>query len=80
MSISLYDSKPLYFMSNTCESVKWKTMTSKVWHKDLQKMDEIPFFCLNIVDDYNNDMNDIDLVDQVKFVYCWNFFMQKRKW
>ena len=27
VALSLYDSKPFYFMSNACEVVKWNTMT-----------------------------------------------------
>ena len=80
VSLPLYDSNPFYFMSNAYESVKWKTMTRKVWHKDLQKMVEMPFFSLNIIDDYNNGINDVDLADQVRNVYHWDLFMRKRKW
>jgi len=43
-------------------------------------MVKMPFFCLNIIDDYNNGMNDVDLADQVRNVYHWDLFMPKRKW
>ena len=45
--ISLYDSKPFYFISNACEEVKWNHTTRQVWHRDLQKMVEMPFFRIN---------------------------------
>ena len=32
--LSLYDSKPFYFMSNACEVVKWNKKTRKVWSKE----------------------------------------------
>ena len=38
IALSLYESKPFYFMSNACEEVKWKQMTCQVWYRDLQKM------------------------------------------
>ena len=30
VALSLYDSKPFYFMSNACEVVKWNKITRKV--------------------------------------------------
>ena len=52
MELSLYDSKPFYFMSNACEVVKWNKMTRKVWTKEKNRMVEMPFFCLNMIYDY----------------------------
>jgi len=69
VAISLYDSKPFYFMSNACEEVKWKKMTRQVWYRDLQKMVEMLVFCLNLIHYFNHGMNDVDLVDQVRQVY-----------
>ena len=34
VALSLYDSKPFYFMSNACELFKWNKMTRKVWSKE----------------------------------------------
>ena len=78
--LSLYDSKPFYFMSNSCEEVKWKHMTRQVCHRDLHQMVEIPFFRLNLIHDYNYGMNDVDLADQVRNVYRWDIFVWNRKW
>ena len=50
-SLYLLDIKPFYFMSNACEEVKWKQMTRQVWHRDLQKLVDMPFFCLNLIHD-----------------------------
>ena len=51
VALSLYDSKPFYFMSNACEVFKWNKMTCKVWSKESNRMVEIPFFCLNLIHD-----------------------------
>ena len=80
VAISLYDSKPFYFMYNACEEVKWKQMTRQVWHIDLQKMVEMPFFRLNSIHDYNHVMNGVDLAYQVCNVYQYDLFMWKRRW
>ena len=55
-------------------------MNRQVCHRDLHKMVEMPFFRLNLIHDYNNGMNNVDLADQVRNVYRWDIFMWKRKW
>ena len=67
--LSLYDSKPFYFMSNACELVKWNKMTRKVWSKGKNRMVEMPFFRLNLIHNYNIGMNAIDLADQIINTY-----------
>ena len=51
VALFLYGSKPFYFMSNACEEVKWKQMTRQVWHRDLQKIVDMPFLRLNLIHD-----------------------------
>ena len=43
-ALSLYDSKPFYFISNACEVVKWNNMTRRVRSKEKNRMVEMPFF------------------------------------
>ena len=40
----------------------------------------MPFFCLNLIHDYNIGMNAIDLADQIINTYRWDLFMRNRKW
>ena len=51
-------------------------MTRKVWSKESNR----PFFCLNIIHDYNIGMNAIYLVEKIINTYRWDIFMRKRKW
>ena len=55
-------------------------MTSQVWHREIQKIFDMPLFCLSLIYDYNHGMNDVNLVDQVRNVYRWDLFMRKRKY
>ena len=80
VEFSLHDNKPVYFMSNVCEIVKWNKMTRKVWSKEKNRMIEMPFFRLNLIHDYNIGMNTIYLADQKTNTYRWDIFMRKRKW
>ena len=40
----------------------------------------MPFFCLNLIQDYNIGMNAIDLSEKIRNTYHWDLFMCKRKW
>ena len=80
VALSLYDGKPFYFMFNACEAVKCNKMTRKVWSKEINRMIEMPFFCLNLIHAYNIGMNAIDLSDQIRNTYLWDIFMHKRTW
>jgi len=52
VTISLYDQKPVYLLSN--------------W--------------LNIIDTYNHNMNNIDIADQLRTIYCFFMWLRKRIW
>ena len=80
IALYLYDSKPFYLISNTCEEVKWKHMNRQVWHRELKKMVDMPFFRLNLIHDYNHGMNYVDLANQVRNVHQWDIFIWKSKW
>ena len=55
-------------------------MKYPMWHKDLQRMFEIPFFFHNLIGDQNNGMNDVDIAYQVQNVYQWDIFMWNPEW
>ena len=48
-----YDSKPVYFISNTCRKVEWIKKNRKLWHKEKGKSVNDPFICLSLEDEYN---------------------------
>ena len=51
-----------------------------VFHRNLKKMVKVPYYRLNVVDEYNMHMNSVDRADQLRGVYKWDLFMRKRKW
>ena len=79
MALSLYNSKPFYCMYNACEVVKWNKITRRVWSKESNRMVKMPFFCFNIIHDYNIGINAIGLAYQVRNTYCWDLFMHYRE-
>lgn len=50
VAVSLYDSKPVYFIPNVCESIEWKKKNRVLWHKKKGRNINAPFYCLNLVD------------------------------
>ena len=43
-------------------------------------MVRVPFYRLNLADEYNNKMGRVDVGDQLRNYYRFDHFMRKRKW
>lgn len=80
IAASIYDTKPVHFLSMSCKEVKWVIKTKKVWDKVKQKVVEMEFLRLNLIDDYNNGMGHVDLGDQLRNQYRFDHWMHKTKW
>lgn len=44
-----------------------------------RKMVKVPFYRLNLADEYNNKTRRVDVENQLQNDYCFDHFMQKRK-
>jgi len=80
VTISLYDSKPVYLLSSASEKIYWKKINRKLWKSNENQMVDAPFFRLNVIDDYNHTMGNVDISDQLRGTYRWDKWMRKRKW
>jgi len=80
LAVSVYDTKPVHFLSMACDSVKWIEKSRRVYDKSSKKMVDSKFLRLNINDDYNNGMGDVDIADQLRFCYRFDHWMRKYKW
>jgi len=45
-----------------------------------KKKIKLPFYRLSMIDDYNNNMNNVDIADQLRTVYRYDRWMWKQKW
>ena len=52
-------------LKNAYEKVEWIEKSRKIWRKDTQQLVDVMFHLLNIIDDYNFNMNNVDVVDQL---------------
>ncbi len=76
---SCYNQKPFYMISHSCENVSWMPVTKKVWSSNLRKLVDYSFLCWNLSNDYNFEMNDNHIADQLWLVYCIMRFQRNNK-
>jgi hypothetical protein len=62
---SCYNQKPLYMISSRCKSVTWTPITKKLWSISLQWKINFTVLCWSMSNDYNFQMNDNDIADQL---------------
>jgi hypothetical protein len=76
---TLYDSKPVRFLSYFVTGIWWVEKIRQVWDRNLRKTVPLKFLRLNINNMYNEGMGG---VDQVRFPFStpyrhWNFLVYK---
>ena len=72
VSISIYDTKPVYFLSSACDEIKWVKKERKVYDSKKKKVFDMPFYRLNVIDFYNHNMGNVDLADQLRNHYRYD--------
>ena len=80
IAFSVYDTKPVHFISTASLSLKWIKKKKLVYDKVQNEIRDIEFLRTNIQNDYNNGMNDVDISDQLRKIYCFNRWLRNRKW
>lgn len=80
VSMSIYDTKPVHFISLVAESVQWVKKQRCVWNKVNNRMEMITLLQVNVNNDYNFKMNAVDIADQLRNNYRMDHWLQQRKW
>ena len=80
LACSVYDTKPVHMISMTEESIWWVLKKRKVWSAIHQQIKEVGFLRLNLIDQYNSNMNSVDVADQLRNQYRPDHWMRNRKW
>jgi hypothetical protein len=75
-----YDQKPFYMILSRCESVTWTPIRKKLWSTSLQRKVDFTFLRWSMSNDYNFQMNDNDIADQLRLVYWIMRFQSNNKW
>ena len=77
---SIYDTKPVHFLSTCATQVDWKEMIRDVFDSAARKTVPMKYLRLNLIHSYNNHMNSVDLADQLRNCYRFNHWFRNRKW
>ena len=56
IAVSLYDTKPVYFLTSATSQLYWMKKERQVYYPKRKKTFQMPFYRLNIVAFYNNNM------------------------
>ena len=81
VAASVYDTKPVHFLSMCCEEIKWIEKTRQTWDKSTSCMRLGRFLRLCINDSYNLNMGDVDVSDQLRGSYRPDAkWTRKHKW
>ena len=77
---SCVDQKPFYMLSMAAETIDW-VVKEKMMYSHAKKK-EVPhkFLRWSLSDNYNHEMNDNDIADQLRLVYRALCFMRNNKW
>ena len=80
VACSVYDTKPVYYLSMVCEELKWLEVEKQVYNVDTGKMESLRFLRLNTIDNYNKTMGNVDIADQLRGSYRVDHWIRNRKW
>ena len=77
---SVYDTKPVHYLSMVCEAIKWIIMKKDVFNVDTDTVEELQFLRMAHIDTYNNEMGQVDIADQLRGSYRCDWWLRNRKW
>ena len=80
ISSSVYDMKPVHYLSMVSESIQWVEKEKMVYNVDIGKVEDLKLLRLNQIDKYNNGMGDVDVADQLIGVYRLDRWVRNRRW
>ena len=80
LAISVYDTKPVHFLSMVSDSIKWVEKDRSVYDPAQEKNRAFKFLRLNVNNDYNNDMGHVDVADQLRGYYRMDHWQRQYKW
>ena len=76
---SIYDTKPVHFLSMVCTEIKWLLKPRQVYNVDTGIIETIKCLRMNNIDQYNHSIGHVKLSDQLRDQYRMNYWLRKRK-
>ena len=69
IAVSVYDTKPVHFLSMAVDNIKWIEKKREVYDRSIGQMATMKFLRVNVKDDYNHGMGGADIADQIRGSY-----------
>ena len=80
VATSVYDTKPLHYLSMSSEELKWVVCEKYVYNVDTDAKEPLQFLQMCCINKYNHQMGDMDVADQLRNNYRFDHWIRKRKW
>ena len=77
---SVYDTKPVHYLSMVSTNVEWIVKTRQVFSYVTGQQEDLQFLRLKHINEYNTNMGDVDLADQLRGAYRFDRWVRNRKW
>jgi hypothetical protein len=77
---SCFDQKPFYMISHNCKSIGWTPIKKKLWSLAMKQNVDHTFLWGSLSNQYNFEMNNNDIADQLRLVYRIMRFQRNSKW
>ena len=62
---SVYDTKPVNFLSMVCQQLKWIVKEKPAFNVDTGRLESLRFLIMDTIHYYNNTMGHIDISDKL---------------
>ena len=77
---SVYDTKPVHYLSMVSGRIEWIEVKKRVFNVDTNEWGEIKFLRMNFINNYNFTMGHVDVSDQLRGSYRIDRWVRNRKW
>ena len=78
--VSVYDTKPVHFLTMVAENICWEEKEREVYDRVKGAMKDMKFHRLNVNDEYNFGMGGADIADQTRGSYRFDHWLRRYKW
>jgi hypothetical protein len=78
LASSVYDTKPVHYLSMVSVKLEWVVVGKKVYNVDTQKTEYIRFLRLNVIHKYNHAMGHVDVADQLRGSYRIDIYVRNQ--
>ena len=79
IATSVYDPYPVHYLSMSREELNWVVCEKDVYNVDTGAKQPLQFLLMCYINDYNHQMGDVDVADQLRKNYRFDHWLRKRK-